>query len=395
MKIILISLVSIFFTSCSALKILKLQNKGTVQSTDFVKTSSFTKNNNLVIVSVKINGKDYNFIFDTGASFNVVSTELSAALGLKPVASMKVSNSQGTSSNKDFIVLDTVSIAGVAFYKQLCVVSDLKSIDCMFNNIDGIIGLKLMQKATWFINNEKSEITLTNNKNNLPQMLNAKSMALTIKDKTPYIDCAIDGFRHTEIEFDLGSANGFSLDKKHMTNPNGLSNNIYSIGNASKGLDGSGKVDTTFYIKKQNLQFGNVSIPTEQFVKVKTGHSSIIGMKILKNYNIVLDWNQKQILLDKINDIGTETINPSGFKYNKVGSQIQVVEIFANSNAAKAGLELGDVIKSINGINYYNLPYAAQCSLLSFPLDNTIEQYEMVVLKKNTEVKLNFKNTIF
>jgi hypothetical protein len=387
--------ISILLTSCGALKVMHIQKKGKVQAADFNKITKFETKNNLIVVKVKIKGIYYNFIYDTGAGINVISTELATILGLKALANMQVGNSQGTKSKKVFYLLDTISIADVDFYKQTCVASDLKSTDCFFDNIDGIIGAKLMQKAYWFIDNEKNEISLTNTRSNLPQLNNASTLGFKVKDNSPFIDFEMDGFKHKQIEFDLGSTNGLSLNKSMVSTNSNFLYDAYSIGNASKGLDGSGKVDTTFYIKKTGLKFGNLTMPTQQVVKVRSKHSSILGMEILKNYNLIMDWTKKEILFDKIREPNKVAINTAGFRFNKVGDQIQVNEIFANSNAEKAGLQLGDIIKSINGVNYYNLSPTDQCTLLNTKLETNIEDYALVVLKNGKEVSYSFKKTIF
>jgi hypothetical protein len=388
-------IISILLTSCGALKVMRMQKKGKVQDVDFYKTTKFVSKNNLIIVKVKIKGIEYNFIYDSGAPINVISTELATTLGLKAVANMNIGNSQGTKSKKSYYLIDSMSIADVAFYKQTCIASDLKSTDCIFDNIDGIIGARLMQKAYWFINNEKNEISLTNTRNNLPQLKNATTIGFKINDNSPLIDFEMAGFKHKKIEFDLGSANGLYLNTTMISERSNFLYDTYSVGNASKGLDGSGKVDTTFYIKKIGLKFGNLTIPTEQMVKVRSKHSSIIGMEILKNYNLILDWDKKEILFDKIQEANKVVINTAGFRFNKVGNQIQVNEIFANSNAQKAGLQLGDIIKSINSVNYYNLNSAEQCSLLNTPIKEEIETFHLVFERNGKEITLDFNKTIF
>ncbi len=396
MKLILPMLVVGFLlASCGALKVNHLKNKGKVQPANFNQTTKFEVKNNLIIVKVTINGIDYNFIYDTGAAINVISDELAATLGLKSKASITVGNSQGTKSKKSVYLLDSLKLANVIFYDQIVIASDLKKTDCFFDNIDGILGAALMKKAFWFINNQNKEITLSNNFNNLPLLENAISFPFITHADIPFVNCTIDGFKNKKIEFDMGSAGSISLNKKNITSPYLFNFDAYSIGNSSKGLDGSGKVDTTFYVKKAGLQFGKLTIPTSQILKVKNGHSNLLGMDILKNYNFTLNWQKKEMHFKQLNEPSQNFINSAGFRFNEVDGQIKVNEIFSKSNAQLAGLQIGDIIKSINGVNYYNLTKTEQCSLLNKPMDYTIDNYNVVVIKNGKDVILSFKKIVY
>ena len=58
-------------------------------------------------------------------------------------------------------------------------------------------------------------------------------------------------------------------------------------------------------------------------------------MKILKNYNFIVDWRSKEILLFQIKEIPEDVLNPWGFGYGFEENSMKITEIFNNSDAAK------------------------------------------------------------
>ena len=70
----------------------------------------------LIIVPVTIKGKQYQFLFDTGA-ITVFSKELYAEAGLKKITNGNVRDSGSERKKLIFTQVDELVIAGIAFQK--------------------------------------------------------------------------------------------------------------------------------------------------------------------------------------------------------------------------------------------------------------------------------------
>ena len=84
-KLGFILLSAIAVSGCGALKVAKLLKQGDVEQPSFTAEIPFEMRMGLVVVKVNINGKDYDFLVDTGAP-NLVTKELAAELKLKSKA---------------------------------------------------------------------------------------------------------------------------------------------------------------------------------------------------------------------------------------------------------------------------------------------------------------------
>jgi hypothetical protein len=383
-------------SSCGKLKTLKMMKGGEVQKGSFSDKIPFERLQNVFVVKVFIKGKPYNFVFDTGANITALSDKVAKELGLQPKAQLSLNDSQGKERKVDLYPIESLKIGNTTFTNQTCVVTDFTKMSTVGENIDGILGVTLMRKAVWLVDNAHQTIAFANDRNSLPKLENAFKTPFTCEAfvYSPRITILLDGFAYT-VEFDSGSNNGVSLNKKVVTNAQkkaDLMNAPFSVGNARIGLYGRGKLDTTYFLKTQKIQFGGVDINSQQFVKIRRNSSSLLGMKILKNYNFILDWHTKEILLTPINEVPKDVINPWGFDYGFEENSMKITEIFNNSDAAKKGLMLGDVVLKINEKSYQNLSKKEQYDIvLGDLMPKESSEAHLVVQRNKEEIKIDLK----
>ena len=65
-KLLFSSVLLLFLSSCSSIKLLKLLKEGSVEQASFKTEIPFEMRLGLIIVPVTINGKTYDFLVDTG-----------------------------------------------------------------------------------------------------------------------------------------------------------------------------------------------------------------------------------------------------------------------------------------------------------------------------------------
>jgi hypothetical protein len=386
----------VFLSSCNDIKTLKLLNKGDIQKGNFSDKIPFERTKNLMVVKVFIKGKPYNFMFDTGAAITVVSEQLAKELGLKPKAKRSVGDSQGKETQVNLYAIDSLYFGNTVFTNEICMATDFTKMGTMGENFDGILGATFMRKAFWHIDNAQQTISVANDENALPKL--EKAFKLPFKCEkfgfVPKIALLLDGVSYP-VTFDLGSNNGISLNRKLVTatQKNADWTNLnYSVGNARSGAFGRGKIDTSFYLKIQKTQLGEAEINNEQIVKIRKNSSSLVGMQILKSYNFTLDWRNKKILLSPIKETPKDVLNPWGFDYAFEDNAMKITEIFNNSDAAKKGLLLGDIVLKINEKLYQNLSKKEQYTIFVgalIPIENT--EAHLVIQRNKEEITIDLK----
>jgi predicted aspartyl protease len=124
-----------------------------------VETIPFTYNN-LPSVNVKINGKIYKFLVDTGAP-TLISNAIFNDLQLKPQMVSTVKDSEGVVSNQNFIIVPSIKLGSLEYKNVGVVVSDLKDafeIGC--KGFDGILSAYQMAISVWKFDYSKKEIQI-------------------------------------------------------------------------------------------------------------------------------------------------------------------------------------------------------------------------------------------
>jgi hypothetical protein len=98
----------IWFLSPAQIKTLNL---GKASTKNYLSVVKFEKLRDKLIVPVTIEGRQYRFLFDTGAP-NIISQELDSILNLKQIGSIPTSDATG---KRD--ILKVVSVASLFFWR--------------------------------------------------------------------------------------------------------------------------------------------------------------------------------------------------------------------------------------------------------------------------------------
>jgi len=192
-NILAILFISVLLVGCNSSRVAALMKKGAVSQTNFKKEIPFEMRLGVIIIKVSIAGKEYDFLFDTGAPL-IISEKLATHLNAKTKGKGKARDSRGQRVDIEYILLDTLNIGGIDFLKTGAGIIDFSqsnTIECL--GFDGIIGANLMRNAIWQINYEKQIITLTNS----PDSLSFSSDTLTVpfetkSSGTPMVDLKMD-----------------------------------------------------------------------------------------------------------------------------------------------------------------------------------------------------------
>lgn len=389
-KLLLSTFAVLLLISCSTLKTIKLMKSGEVEQEEFNVKIPFEYRLGLIILKVNISGEEYDFVLDTGAP-NVISKELAQKLGLNNISEQKVGDSQGEESKLGFVLIKKLDLGGIDFLNTGAAIADLKQskkVGCL--RIDGFIGSNLMRKAIWKFDYQNQIITITNSIESLSiPKLTSKIPFFTKLTGTPIIDFKLNDVTQKNVIVDLGSNGGISLSKKTynaLMKNNPSTPQTYSFGTSASGLYGLGKADSTYYVKAPSVSFGNVSLENT-IVSFANKSASTIGTKFFKNYDLIINWFTKEILLINKTEYDNSTLSTFGFSYSNQENQLIVSTIYKNME----DLKVGDQILQVGEINYNKLLPDQWCEIVENGLIKEKEEIKISILRDNKELSFTLR----
>lgn len=371
---------------------------GTTSQTNFVGSIPFDFSKKIPFINVKIEGKEYRFMLDTGAPC-VVSTELYKKLGLKASATSKVGDSSGVRKKQIYTTLNQVEFGGVNFQDIGAIVMDLNTseiFECL--DLDGIIGANLMRMAKWEIDYQKNVLRFSNEINKLNTEGESYVLDFSpVRTGTPYIDITVDEVTVKGVTFDTGSAGYLTLPAKSFKNLYPNSDTRQSgYGVTSYGAYGPSSLDTSFYVKTNSINIGKLT-ESNKIIELENRNKEILGNLFLENYRVILDWDNERITLyPTIDNTGkNDNLNGFGYKTRFDNQKVTISYIFNESSADKAGLKIGDEVIKIGEYKTTDLTSAERCDLL-FKSYNDLDNISLLILRNGKEIKFPLtKNLLF
>ncbi len=395
---------------------------------------------NLVIVPIKVNGIELNFLLDSGVEETILfSLDDTKEVALFEVEKIKL---KGLGSQQ--------AIKGLKSHNNILIVGDLEFqnqevivvLDERFNfsstlgiEVNGIIGYQFFSQNIVEVDYGKKKIIIHN-----PEKFNRKKVLsnfeifdFTLESGKPYLTLNVNLGGKTfnaKCLIDSGNSDGlwlFSIGNKNIKVPElnfedylgrGFSGDIFGRKAKVNSLTlGEFKFDEVITAFPDSLSLSNVKM-----VENRVGS---IGGEVLKRFDVVFDYLNQKLYLKKNKhfkekfrysttgitvqhsgiqwykeEISLNSFNPSQeshykqanvpeVKYNfKLLPVYELLNIRSNSPAEKAGLKKGDVLISINGTKVYRLGLDQVTRLLQADNRATIK---IVIARNGQEIRYEFE----
>ncbi|HET8860484.1 retropepsin-like aspartic protease [Marivirga sp.] len=340
--------------------------------------------NNRIVIPVVIQGRTYNFLFDTGASL-VIDSELLNELEYENIAKIKVRDANERVESLKYVKLSEIKCFDTSFKDQGAIVmnlSDPVKNSCI--NISGVFGASVMKDLIWQVNIESQIIRISNDIEKLDiDYDNLKIPFDKNPSQSPIIEVNLDGHREKLI-IDTGSESNFSFPK---TNIDFLSLEKSLTAFARFGGVFGVLIDTVYYLPKE-IKFNSFKNESWQgVIEVRNGlKEGVVGLGFLKDYIFTIDWINQYVYLKKINH-NKSSLSIYGFDFGKSGQDLIVTEVYKNLQAYEAGIRVGDIIMEIDDFSFKNATVESIC--------NFIEKDYLEVKDSAIRIKVtNMKNYI-
>lgn len=396
--------------------------------------------NNLIILPVKVNGIELNFLVDTGVEETILfSLDDKKEIQLHDVEKIKLKG-LGTREPVEGLKAykNTLSVANLQFTNQEIVVI----LDQSFNfssalgiEVNGIIGYHFFSQTIVKLDYGKKKIIIYNPENFIENKLfkNFQPFDIEIQHAKPYITTQLelnDTIFKAKCLIDSGNSDGlwlFESKSNLVVIPKRNFDDYLGRGFSGDILGKKAKVNT---LSLQEFSFENVitSFPDAislTNLKMVDNRMGSIGGEILRRFNVIFDYQNNKMYLKKnkyykdkfkynttgitihhtgmqwyqeeipLQGIGVEKDNSykligvTELKYKfKLLPMYEILNVRENSPAEKSGLRVGDVILNINGNRVYKMNLNKINELLK--RDNE-DEVTIVVSRSGKEFTFSFK----
>lgn len=364
--------------------------------------------NHLVVVPVFLNGAlPLKFILDTGVRTAILTEKAFTDILNLPYSRRYTISGPGGAKLVDAYVTNNVSLElpGVTGrgHAMLVLAEDyLELRNYLGTDVHGILGYELFSRFIVQIDYEKRLLTLM-----LPEVYRSKrkyrTVPIAIEDTKPYIRTEIvlqDGNSIiAKLLVDSGASHGLMLEP--TSDSRIVAPSDYVSSSIGRGLGGDivGKVGRIKSLKLADFEMQNVVArfpdPNSYFDSLKMGttpRNGAIGGEVLSRFSIVFNFPREEMYVKKGSSFKKRFhFNLSGLTVKAIGSALgtfEVTDVRKRSAADKAGIQTGDIILSINGINAKDLNLGLVNGFFNFKPGKNIK---LEIRRDGKNMKMNFK----
>lgn len=312
--------------------------------------------NNHIYADVRLNGRTFSMLVDTGAA-NVMTPTTARLLGLKPVGDARVWGAGDFSEAAAFARVNAVAIGGVQLRNQLFAVVPLESLgDIEGVPFHGMIGYELFKRLIGKIDYEARMLSLMD-----PAAWNPAGAGVAVpfvfNGTVPEVEGAIDGIP-ASFDIDTGSRMSVGLHSPFVLR-HGLrarfSPSIETV--TGWGLGGPSR-GTVARVKR--LQLGTVTVNDVVVDMSRQTQGALsyaapagnIGSGLLRRFTITLDYPRQRIHFAPNRRTNVpDSYDRAGLWINREHGAFRVVAVVDASPAALAGVREGDLIVAVDGVS--------------------------------------------
>ncbi len=337
-----------------------------------------------IIVKAAINNsRPLSFVLDTGANSAIVRLSVAKELGLTLYGSV---NSGGAGAERQAgqrVKGATWSLGGLEGFSQpMTLALPLAMLPRAFGqDIDGIIGGEFIKEFVLALDYQARTITLHDRRTfryegkgeTLPLELNSAGHTVVKATVTPLGGQPIEHRFH----LDIGSGGTLILHSPFVNEhklPGPESTTIRAIGMMGAGGQSFGRVGRVALLQIGSFALGNPITVFSQDTGGAFADSSMagnIGFGIASRFRMILDYGRRRIILEPSPSFAEPFGRAlSGIAVVAEGADYRtflVRDVLENSPASEAGITVGDIITSVDGISAAALTLTALNETLENP----------------------------
>jgi len=310
----------------------------------------------MVIVKATLNGRDFDFILDTGGH-NILTPDAAKALALKAVGTGSSGGAGEATMAQQYTRVAELKIGDATMRDQHFYVLPLQ-----YGTVErgpraplaGLLGLEIFER--FHVRIDYPHRTLTLRKLQDGYRGAGTPVPITFDDDMPLVDGRLDG-RPGVIALDTGNS-GSSVIQGVWARREGVAERL------RQGIEtvsyGAGGASTNWAGRLQTLEIGGQVLqrPIVRLAEDRAGafssrtEAANIGTDVLRFFVIDTDYRAGVIWFDRQQGVVERPFNRAGVRASKDDAQSFVVAIVTpGTPAARAGLQRGDRIVAVDGVS--------------------------------------------
>lgn len=248
----------------------------------------------LIYIPVTVKGKEYRFVFDTGASFTFISEQLAKEMDLftmnNPVEIKGFGKGYGKSG-----VIDSMQIGNVVFKNAVIFVGESSEGVTPVFEADAVLGLdflRLIGEAQLFPKEEKLVFPYKQSK--LPKT----GRNLMIDNNQPYLKC-YSGRERLVFHLDAGNVNAdlyypYYMAHKEMVEKKGTKDTLLAGGfGGTKTIEVYRLPQIALKVGKKKFKLKNVPVSTQKVTEIQQKEDGALGMDFFLQFKkVILNFDQ-------------------------------------------------------------------------------------------------------
>jgi predicted aspartyl protease len=388
-KIILVSLLVTTLNSCELHRLFQRKKTEKLISSNTYHKFSFKRH--IVFPTTFLSGENNDMALDLGAGSTMLirNTGLEFIKPLKPIVSFGITRSADNKLVKNkYYSVGTISTDAFKLENAfISIIDNFQVSPC--NNFSGIWGADTFNEKIIIIRMQDTTLAVLDS---LPSLEGWTQVDAKYRYPHFFVNVTVGG-RKMKLLFDTGCTSGIVMNQRDFNacfskNNSSLTDERKFYGN--NFVTGSGMVmDTSVIAEIEGLKIGDFQLSPVSITSSERIHSKVIGLEIMKQFNILLDYKNEKLYLQPNPDYHyTKTLNPYvrlGFSCFVVSDgNIEINSLQVGSPAEKTGLKIGDHIISINNIKAEN---GSNCEIIkTFSNAFHDENNNEIIIKRGEEI---------
>lgn len=361
-----------------------IMNVGGTSQQNYFAVIPYQEVRSLPIVMIEMEGKEYRFLFDTGAGTSIRS-DLAEEFQLEVVSKIPVKDAEGRADSLFVHKMPDISLGGIVFsdIPAYALKPDVEFVKCF--GLDGIIGSNLLRESIVKFSSKDSTITITDMYQRFD--LQSKSeyateLFLEPFQSSPYVWTVIDDndTAGTQVMFDTGMSGTFDIAIRHLqmfSEHNIFSDSIHvAEGSQSHGFYGKAQ-DTVqcrlriprFWVNKAS--FKNVALNST------VNDNSRIGVRFLEYGDVTIDYKHKAFFYEPYSQEEVDLDD----KFSPVSLNMEngklIIGVIWDKKLTNE-ISVGDHVLSINGLDVGNME---RCELFLYDLESVSKESNIFKIK--------------
>ena len=361
-------------------------NRGKVKGSSYYSEIPYELVKGKIIIPVRIEGKQYRFLLDTGAP-NLISYHLKEQLTVKELSSIRINDSNDNRKYLDVVKGPLLELGGVEFKDTPTVVTDQHSnqiFDCF--GLDGIIGSNMLRNSLLQIRSKDSLIIITDDPDKLSLDANYIRLSKSSNQSSPYIRIQMFGSEKVSdaVLFDTGMQGFFDLSYEdyQSTKTYELYSDIVSAeGHKGIGLFGPSKKSKFIRASVNKMELAGVSFMNVPTISTTSDHSRI-GSELCEYGTVTVDYKNERFYFDPDEPSVDLYESQWGFSPSIEDGKVVVGVIWDKDLEQK--MTVGDSIVSINQVQFEALDV---CYFMTkeLPFDG-VEELQLTLKNEEGEI---------